>query len=133
MKIKDCRVTYGVLKVNRISSWLKEAKPTVKNVGIDELRDQVIDQFHCNFLLSVLAEELRVGIFEDNFDFHANGEDNHGHVERHKNALAGILWFQFSLNLCNWNEQLLPMVHVKWKSIILAKDAPICEVSDQAD
>ena len=45
MKIKDCRVTYGVLKVNRISSWLKEAKPTVKNVGIDELRDQVIDQF----------------------------------------------------------------------------------------
>ena len=133
MKIKDCRVTYGVLKVNRISSWLKEAKPTVKNVGIDELGDQVIDQFHCNFLLSVLAEELRVGIFEDNFDFHANGEDNHGHVERHKNALAGILWFQFSLNLCNWNEQLLPMVHVKWKSIILAKDAPICEVSDQAD
>ena len=87
----DGKVTYGVLKVNRISSRLKEAKSTVKNVGIDELRDQVIDQFHCNLLLSVLTEEFRVGIFEDNFDFHANGKNNHRHVERHKNALAGIL------------------------------------------
>lgn len=80
-----------ILKVDSFTIRLEEAKSTVEDVGVDKLSDQVIDLLHGYFLLCVFAEELWVGVFKYHFDFHANGQNNHRHVESHKYAFACIL------------------------------------------
>ena len=80
-----------ILEVDSLTVRLKEAKSTVEDVGVDKLSDQVIDLLHCYFLLCVFTKELRVGVFKYHFDFHADRQDYHRHVESHENAFASIL------------------------------------------
>lgn len=119
---------FGVLDIDRLSSWLKEAESTVENVGVDKLRDQVINQFHSDQFLSIFSEEFWVRVLKDNLNLHANRQHDHWHVESHEYPLARILWFKFCLNLRDWNKQLLSMVHIKWKSIVLTEYAPVCQM-----
>ena len=118
-----------ILKVDSLTVRLKEAESTVEDVGVDKLSDQVINLLHSYFLLCVFTEELRVGVFKYHFDFHADRQDYHWHVESHENAFASILRLKFSLDFGNRDEQLLPMVHVQWKFVELAEDTPVSQVS----
>ena len=108
----SCRSCLCILDVDRISVRLKEAESTVEDVRVDELGDQVVYQLHSYLLLSVFTKEFWIRVFEDDFDLHANGKHNHGHIERHKDALSCILCLQLGLNLGDRNEELLAMVHV---------------------
>ena len=125
--------TYLILKRDGVSTWFKEAESTIKDVWINQLRDQIVDQLHSNLLLCVLTEKFWVGVFEDDFDLHADSQNNHRHVEGHEYTLACILCLKLSLNLSDWDEQLFAMVHVKWKLVELTKDAPVGQMSDETN
>ena len=111
-KKNEKTITYIVFEVDSISVWLKKAKSTVENVGINQLRDQVIDQFHGDFFLCVFTEKLGVRILKYHFNLHANCQHDHWHVEGHKYSLAGVFWFKFCLDLGDRDEKLLSVVHV---------------------
>ena len=96
--------TYLILKRDGVSAWFKKAESTIEDVWVDQLRDQIVDQLHRNFLLSVLTEKFRVRVLKDNLDLHADSQNNHWHVEGHEYALACILCLKLSLNLSDGDE-----------------------------
>ena len=120
--------TYRVLDVDGVAAGLKETESTVVDVWINKLCDEVIDELHSDLLLGVLAEELRVRVLEDDLDLHANGQDNHGHVESHEDALAGVLGLELGLDLGDRDEQLFAVVHVQGQLVELAEDRPVGQV-----
>jgi len=83
-------MTYWVFDVDCVTPWLKEAESTVENVWIYQLGDQVIYQFHGDFLLCVFTEELWVRILENDLDFHADCQNNHRHVESHEDSFPSV-------------------------------------------
>lgn len=52
--------TYAVLDVDCVSTRLEEAESTVKEVGVDDLGDKVVDKLHGNLLLGLVAEEFGI-------------------------------------------------------------------------
>jgi len=59
----------------------KKAESRVEQVGIDQLRNQVIDLLHGDLVVDRDGKELGVRVFKDQLDLYAKRQDQHRHQE----------------------------------------------------
>ena len=124
---------FEVLYVDCVSTRLKKAEPTVQQVRVDELRNQIIDQLRRDFLMDSNSEKVRVAVFKNEINFHPDSEDEHRHYERVVDLTAEVFTVQIAGDRRNRDEKLLHVIGVQRQSAKVPKDIPICQVTDKSD
>ena len=119
--------------VDSVSTRLEEGEATVVDVGVQQVRNHIIDELHRYFLMRRLREELRIGILENLFNFDPDGENDHRHDEGNEDLLTDVFALEFGLDLRDRDEELLSVVRVQRQLVDVPEERPVDEVRYKAD
>ena len=113
-----------------IPAWFVEGEATDVQIGVKQFCYLVIDQFYGNFLLDWLAKEKWIWVLIDQLDLDTDSQNDHRHNKSVEDTsfmlrLAVELFLPVSLDLSDRDEELLSVVHVKWKLVELTKHVPV--------
>ena len=113
-----------------IPAWFVEGEATDVQIWVKQFCYLVIDQFYGNFLLDWLAKEKWVWVLIDQLDLDTDSQNDHRHNKSVEDTsfmlrLAVELFLPVSLDLSDRDEELLSVVHVKWKLVELTKHVPV--------
>lgn len=127
------RFCHFLLDVDCISSRLKEWKSTVIQIWVNQLRYQIVYQFHCKLLVNFDTEKQRIGIFEDKLNLDTDCKHQHRHYESVIELFTLVLYVQLGSNGWNWDKHLLHVVLIEWLWIQMTENVPISKMRDQAN
>jgi len=131
---------YSVFQVDCLPVGLQEGEPAEKQIRVKDIGDDIVYQFHCNliplsypmdyFLMSWFCKKLHVLTLEDVLHLDPNCQDDHRHYESRKYFPPRVPALQFTLDLGNRYEKLLPMVGIEGELVYVAKDTPVGQMSN---
>ena len=106
-----------VLNVDCLSVTFQETEPTEEEVGIKQLSNQVVDKFHCNFLVQLLREKFWVLVFEYDLDFETDSQKQHWDQENVVRTYTVVSGVELIANTGEGNKNLTAVVEIQRKLI----------------
>jgi hypothetical protein len=85
-----------VLYVDSVTTRLIKAEPTVEDVRVDQLRNEIINKLHRYFLMQINRVKVRIAILENELHFNPDRQYQHRHQER---VIEALLWLVLYVEL----------------------------------